>query len=64
MDLRLYKNHSVTNGEIDEVKDVIPNIIILTSPCRIILKAYRTVLPDIVVLSYSELTVLLKPGYR
>ena len=48
---------SVTNGEIDKVKDVIPNIIILTSPVvRIYFKKLtEQFLPDIVVLSYSEI---------
>ena len=48
---------NITSGEIDKVKDVIPNIIILTSPIvRIYFKKLiDQFIPNITVLSYSEI---------
>ena len=48
---------NITSGEIDKVKDVIPNIIILTSPIvRIYFKKLiDQFIPNIMVLSYSEI---------
>ena len=48
---------AATNEEIDKVKDVIPNVIILTSPVvRIYFKKLKEqFIPNITVLSYSEI---------
>ena len=48
---------NITSGEIDKVKDVIPNVIILTSPIvRIYFKKLiDQFIPNITVLSYSEI---------
>ena len=48
---------NITSDEIDKVKDVIPNIIVLTSPIvRIYFKKLiDQFIPNITVLSYSEI---------